>query len=312
MAFYRQVARVAACTKFDVLESTETGALFLSRIAPLVIRLHGSEYAFRKHAGRSLDPSVRWNDSLEANSSSRAFTITTPSQFQAQEITIHRGWPADRVRVIPNPISATILKAALQFERNGGSEQVVLYTGRLAPVKGIETLLATAKIVHDRNPGITFVLAGPWQMPRSPETYGLELNQKSINGVRWVGPQDQLGLIDLYKRAALFFMPSYYESFGISVVEAMAFGLPVVASDGGALSELFSNNGCGSLVPSRDPKAFADAIIHLIAANKTNRENGIIARATVQRFHPQRIAAETMELYQTVRGSISANGSRAY
>jgi glycosyltransferase involved in cell wall biosynthesis len=92
----------------------------------------------------------------------------------------------------------------------------------------------------------------------------------------------------------------------------MAFGLPVVASDGGALGELISNNGCGSLVPSRDPKAFADAIIRLIAANKTNRENGIIARATVQRFHPQRIAAETMELYQTVGGSISANGLGEY
>jgi D-inositol-3-phosphate glycosyltransferase len=255
---------------------------------------------------------VRWNDSLEANSSSRAFAITTPSQFQAQQITNHRGWPADRVRVIPNPISATILKAALQFERNGGSEQVVLYTGRLAPVKGIETLLAAAKLVHDQNPGVTFVLAGPWQMPQSPETYGLKVNQNSADGVRWVGPQDQAELIEWYKRSALFVMPSHYESFGISVVEAMAFGLPVVASDGGALSELISNNGCGSLVPSRDPKAFADAIIHLIAANKTNRENGIIARATVQRFHPQRIAAETMELYQTVRGSISANGLGEY
>lgn len=310
-ALYRRVARVAANTKFDVLESTETGALFLSRIAPLVIRLHGSEYAFRKHAGKSLDPSVRWNDSLEANSSRRAVAITTPSQFQAHEIITHRAWPADRVRVIPNPISEIMLKAALQFERNGGSEQVVLYTGRLAPVKGIETLLAAAKLVHDQNPGITFVLAGPWQMPQSPETYGLELNRTSRNGVRWVGPQNQTELIDWYKRAALFVMPSYYESFGISVVEAMAFGLPVVASDGGAISELIGNNGCGSLVPNRDPKTFADAIIHLISAKKAHHENGIIARATVQKFHPQRIAAETIELYQAVRDSHSANGSEA-
>ncbi len=304
MAFYRQVARVATSTKFDVLESTETGALFLSRIAPLVIRLHGSEYAFRKHAGKSLDLNVRWNDSLEANSSRRAVAITTPSRFQANEIISHRGWPADRVRVIPNPISETMLKAALQFERNGGSEQIVLYTGRLAPVKGVETLLATAKIVHDQNPGVTFVLAGPWQM--------LELNQKSVDGVQWVGPQDQAELIDWYKRSALFVMPSYYESFGISVVEAMAFGLPVVASDGGALSELVGNNGCGTLVPNRDPRAFADAIIQLISAKRANHENGLIARAAVQRFHPQRIAAETMELYQTVRGSNSANGSGAH
>jgi glycosyltransferase involved in cell wall biosynthesis len=303
-AFYRQVARVAASTKFDVLESTETGALFLSRIAPLVIRLHGSEYAFRKHAGKSLDRSVRWNDSLEASSSRRAAAITTPSRFQANEIINHRGWPADRIRVIPNPISAPMLKAALQFERNGQSEQVVLYTGRLSPVKGIETLLAAAKLVHDQNPGITFVLAGPWQMPQSPETYGLELNQKSVNGVRWVGPQDVNGLIDWYKRSSLFAMPSYYESFGISMVEAMAFGLPVVASDGGATSELIGNNGCGSLVPKLDPKAFADAIIRLISTKEASHENGIIARSAVQKFHPQRIAADTIELYQAVRDSI--------
>ena len=149
-------------------------------------------------------------------------------------------------------------------------------------------------------------------MPRSPKNYGLELNQKSVDGVQWVGPQDQAELIDWYKRSALFVMPSYYESFGISVVEAMAFGLPVVASDGGALSELVGNNGCGTLVPNRDPRAFADAIIQLISAKRANHENGLIARAAVQRFHPQRIAAETMELYQTVRGSNSANGSGAH
>ncbi|HYR76625.1 MAG TPA: glycosyltransferase family 4 protein [Pyrinomonadaceae bacterium] len=308
-ALYRRVARVAASTKFDVLESTETGALFLSRIAPLVIRLHGSEYAFRKHAGKSLDSSVRWNDSLEANSSRRAAAITTPSQFQANDIINRRGWPADRVRVIPNPLSATILKAALQFERNGASEQVVLYTGRLAPVKGIETLLAAAKLVHDRNPGITFVLAGPWQMPRSPEAYGLKLNTTSVNGVQWVGPQDQNGLIDWYKRAALFVMPSYYESFGISVVEAMAFGLPVVASASGGLTELIGNYGAGSLVPKRDPKAFADAIIRLISATRARGEKGIMAQAAVEKFQPQRIAAETLELYQALGSSNSSNGS---
>jgi glycogen(starch) synthase len=303
-AFYRRVARVAAQTKFDVLESTETGALFLSRIAPLVIRLHGSEYAFRKHAGKSLDLSVRWNDSLEANSSRRAAAITTPSQFQANEMINRRGWSAERVRVIPNPISATMLKAALQFERNGDSEQMVLYTGRLAPVKGIETLLATAKLVHDRNPGITFVLAGPWQMPQSPEAYGLELNQKSVNGVQWIGPQDQTELIDWYKRAALFVMPSYYESFGISVVEAMAFGLPVVASDSGAISELIGNNGSGSLVRKRDPKAFADAIINSLKFESANARAGASSRERVCRmFTADHLLKLTLGVYESVQKS---------
>jgi 1,4-alpha-glucan branching enzyme len=308
-AFYRQVARVAARDRIDVLESSEIGALFLSRIAPLVIRLHGSEFAFRKHTGLPLDFSVRWNDSLEAYSSQRAVAITAPSQFQAREIISQRGWPADRVRVIPNPVSPTMLKAGLQFERNGGSEPIALYTGRLAPVKGIETLLQAAKLVHDLNPGITFVLAGPWQMPHSPETYGLQLNQRSVNGVKWVGPRDQSELINWYKRARLFVMPSYYESFGISVVEAMAFGLPVVASDSGGLSEVIGHNGSGSLVPKRDPRALADAIMRLISATNSGREQVITARAAVQKYHPQRIATETIELYRAMRGSNSSNGS---
>jgi glycosyltransferase involved in cell wall biosynthesis len=301
-AFHRRVASVAASEKFDVLECTEVGALFLHRIAPIVIRLHGSEFVFRKHSGIPLNSSVRWNDSLEGYSCKRAVAVTTPSQFQADEILNHRGWPADRVRVIPNPISATILKAGLEFERNGGSEPIVLYTGRLAPVKGVETLLRAAKLVHDHNPGITFVLAGPWQMPYPPETYGLQLDYTNVNGVRWVGPREQSELIDWYKRAALFVMPSYYESFGISVVEAMAFGLPVVASDSGGLSEVVGNNGCGSLVPKRDPNALADAIVGSLGFKSARAQVSAASRERVcKMFTADRVLESTLELYESVQ-----------
>jgi glycosyltransferase involved in cell wall biosynthesis len=302
-AFYRQVARVAARDKIDVLESSETGALFLSRIAPLVIRLHGSEFAFRKHAGLALDLSVRWNDSLEASASRRAVAITAPSQFQAKEIISQRGWPADRVRVIPNPISATMLKAGLEFERNGGSEPIVLYTGRLAPVKGIETLLGAAKIVHDRNPGITFVLAGPWQMPQPPQYYGLELNRKSADGVRWVGSREQSELADLYKGASLFVMPSYYESFGISVVEAMAFGLPVVCTQAGALPELVQDRLTGRLVTTGDPAALARGISQsLDHSDESNRMSEAARAHLLSHFTVEHTISATLRAYSYAQG----------
>lgn len=303
-AFYRQVASVAAAEKFDILECTEVGSLFLKRIAPVVVRLHGSEFVFRRHSGIPLNLSVRWNDSLESYSCRRAVGVTTPSQFQAAEIVNHRGWPADRVRVIPNPISANMLKAGLEFKRNGGSEPIVLYTGRLAPVKGIETLLEAAKLVHDRHPHATFVLAGPWQMPRPPKAYGLELDGKSIDGVRWIGPQDQNELIDWYKRAALFVMPSYYESFGISVVEAMAFGLPVVATDTSALTEVLRNNGSGSLVPKHDAKAFARAIIDRLSLAPATRYVPNATREQVcNSFTAERVAEATLQVYESVQSN---------
>jgi glycosyltransferase involved in cell wall biosynthesis len=308
--FYRQVAGIAERDKIDVLESGETGALFLSRIAPLVIRLHGSEFAFRKHAGLAMDQSVRWNDSLEAYSSQRAAAITSPSQFQAHEITNQRGWPADRVRVIPNPISATMLKAGLEFERNGGSEPIVLYTGRLAPVKGIETLLAAAKIVHDRNPAITFMLAGPWQMPQSPRYHGLELNRRSEHGVQWVGSREQSELADLYRRASLFVMPSYYESFGISVIEAMAFGLPVVCTHAGALPELVQDRLTGRVVSPGDRAALAGGILQSLDQLEESHRMSETARTYVlNNFTVQQTLRATLRVYSCVQG-ISDSRSR--
>jgi glycogen(starch) synthase len=306
-SFYRRVARIAAQDKIDVLESSESGALFLNRIAPLVIRLHGSELAFRKHAGMPLDFSVRWNDSLEGYSSRRAVAITTPSHFQANEIISHRGWLKDRIRVIPNPISATMLEAGLHFRRNGGSEPIVLYTGRLAPVKGIDMLLEAAKRVHDRNPAVTFVLAGPWQMPHPPQTYGLQQNCKSVNGVQWVGPREQSELIDWYKRASLFVMPSYYESFGISVVEAMAFGLPVVCTRAGGIPETVDDGVTGLLVEPGNSLQLADTILQLLS---DGQRRGSLGRAGQARgfgeFGAAQVARQSLEVYQQARESASS------
>lgn len=299
-AFYRHVARVAAKTNIDVIESTETGSLFLDRIAPLVIRLHGSELTFRKYSGIPLNLSVKWNEALENYTCRRASAITAPSQFQADEIVHRRRWPKARVRVIPNPISGSLIKAAQSFHRNGISERIVLYTGRLARVKGIDTLLAAARLVHEADSSVRFVLAGPWQMPESPDTYGLKLNQESSHGIHWVGPRDQRELIEWYKRAALFVMPSHYESFGISAIEAMMFGAPVIATDTSGLTETVGNDGLGSLVPKGDSQVLAARIIDLMSSKNGHRANSEGYRSICERFHPERIAAEMIRVYEAV------------
>ena len=289
-AFYRRLARVATNTKVDVIESTEIGSLFLHRIAPLVVRLHGSERIFREHAQVPLNLSVRWNDALESRACDRATAITSPSEFHAKEMTQRHGWPADRVRVIPNAISQCVFDASLSFERNGKNERIVLYAGRLAPVKGIETLLQAARLVLANDPSIRFVLAGPWQMPRSPESYGL----KETNGIRWIGAQNHEQLIDWYKRASMLVAPSNYETFGLSAIEGMAFGLPVVATDAGAFPEILPGT---QLVSRNDPKALADAIrstAERSTPSRTNRQH-IFAR-----YSPATIAAQSLELYERV------------
>ena len=300
-AFHSQVARVAAQDKIDVIEATEAGSILLSRIAPLVVRLHGSELTFRQHSGATLNPSVKWNDRLEGYSCSRAAAITAPSQYHADEIISRRGWSPGRVHVIPNPISGSLLKAALQFQRNGSTERIVLYSGRLAPVKGIETLLSAAKLVHRRDPSVSFVLAGPWQMPRPPHSYGLQLNQQSVDGVRWIGPLDQRELISWYQRAALFVAPSYYESFGLSVVEAIAFGLRIIATETGGVVGTLEDKSHVSVIAKGDSQALADTVCQLISI-PTNRQAAKLARDQVsQVFNAESVAAVTLKLYESIR-----------
>ena len=284
-----------------MIESTEAGSLFLGRIAPLVIRLHGGERIFREYSGLPLSYSVRWNDLLESYSCRQAAAVTAPSQLQAREISSRRGWPAERIRVIPNPISRDLLNTASRFHRNGSTERIVLYTGRLAPVKGIETLLEAAKVVRGQDPSVTFVLAGPWQMPQPPEHYGLEANTKSASGIQWVGPQKQSEILEWYKRASLFVMPSYYESFGISAVEALAFGMPVVATETGSLAEILDSKGSGLLIPKRDPLALAGAINQLMSAPARCLDSGAELPGVVQQFQSERVAAEIIKVYEAAQ-----------
>jgi glycosyltransferase involved in cell wall biosynthesis len=297
--FYRRLARITTNTKIDVIESTETGSMFLHRLAPLVIRLHGSERIFREYSQIPLNPSVKWNHALESMACNRAAAITSPSEFHAKEMTRLHGWAAGRVRVIPNPVSQSLLDASLKFQRNGNNERIVLYAGRLAPVKGIETLLKAAKSVRAIDPSINFVLAGPWQMSDSPESYGLK---NSENGIRWIGAQTQQQIIDWYKRASVLVLPSNYETFGLAAVEGVAFGLPVVATDVGALSEIASLSDKARLVSKCDPNALADGIVKAFSsqADKSERRNDGNGYRALDRYSPAVVAGATLKLYEEI------------
>ncbi|HEY6231365.1 MAG TPA: glycosyltransferase family 4 protein [Pyrinomonadaceae bacterium] len=298
-AFYKRVARVAARENFDVLECTEVGGLFLGSLAPLVIRLHGSEAVFRKYTSQPPNLSSSLNDWLERRTCEKAAALTVPSVFQACEIASRRGWATERLQVVSNPISSELLTASAQASRpSGTNEPVVLYVGRLAPVKGIESLLATAARVHTVRPKATFILAGPWQMPYAPEKFGLKLNERSANGVLWVGSEQPRELVSRYQAATIFVMPSQFESFCISVVEAMAFRLPVIATRAGGLPELVQDGVTGEIVAPADAIAMANAIVRLLDDPKKREAMGQAARSRVfSKFTPENTCKAMLKIY---------------
>jgi glycosyltransferase involved in cell wall biosynthesis len=313
LSFARAAARAVADDPLDVLESTEAGALFLARqpIAPLVIRLHGSDYVFRKYAGQALPPGTRWNHRLEQSVWRRAAALTAPSRCHAQEVAASLGWPSERVNVIPNPIAPEVLAEALRQGADTAAAQpnpLVLYTGRLAAVKGISPFLEAIRLVRAGVDSVRFVLAGPWQMREEPEKLGL-CRGKADNGagITWLGHLAWQDLIEQYRRAALFVMPSYYETFGISCLEAMAFGLPVVASKAGGLPEVVEDGVTGVLVPSGDAHALAEAIRDLLQNPERRRRMGQAGRDRVlAQFTADEVVRKTLRVYNRVNSSCPA------
>ena len=87
--------------------------------------------------------------------------------------------------------------------------------------------------------------------------------------------------MDYYQRAALLVMPSFYESFGIACLEAMAFGLPVVATRVGGLPEVIEDGVTGLLVPPGDADALAQAMIRLLSDADLRRRMGQAGRERV-------------------------------
>ena len=289
----------------DVVETGET--LVLQQVAsgkkpPVVIRGHGNPLAIKRFSGVRDGWGDRLGRNLQVMGMKRASAITAVSQFQAKEIAADLSLSANEIHVIPNPISPALLRQALAQPRVEPSKPVVLYTGRIEFRKGSLELLRSVDRVASRLPDVEYVIAGARHN---------SIDDRMLNGalgtngtrkhVRMVGHVPWQNLADLYRRASVFVMPSYYETFGISVIEAMAFGLPVVATNAGGLPEVVEDGVTGILVPPGDSEALGEALLRLLLDPDLRARMGEAGRERVRsEYTVDRIVLQTLDVYQSI------------
>lgn len=175
-------------------------------------------------------------------------------------------------------------------------EPLVLYVGRIEPLKGIDILLRAAAEMEGRF--CLLVVGGDSKDSRRKSE--LRRLAEEIGITERVFFQDAVSheRLPLYYNAAdICVVPSYYESFGLVALEAMACGVPVVASRVGGLLETVRDGETGYLVPWRCPEPFAERLEMLLANEPLRRSLGRMARAAVERFRWSEVATRVEDVY---------------
>lgn len=193
-------------------------------------------------------------------------------------------------------------------------DKVVAFVGRIDPIKGIDTLLAATQRMQEAvgESLVVLIIGGDLDASGEPTGALREVAQQIetlgiSDSIRLIGAQPQNRLPIIYSAADVVCVPSRYESFGLVAVEAMACGVPVVASRAGGLIYTVEDGETGFLAPTGDDQAFAAAMLKILADPELRDELGRAASETAHRFSWDAIAQSIRHVYFQLASGHRAN-----
>ncbi|MCX6059998.1 MAG: glycosyltransferase [Chloroflexi bacterium] len=201
---------------------------------------------------------------------------------------------------------------AKQFLGLKPENRMVLFVGRIEPLKGVDTLIqamACLDMQEIHRPVHLAVIGGepnviPEDMTEEMTRLQKLCDEMFMGGmVVFLGKRGQDTLPYYYSAAEVVVMPSLYESFGMVALEAMACGTPVIASEVGGLGYLVQNDVTGYTIPDSDPEALCDKLSTLLGAANLRETMGLRAAEYALDYAWEKIAARIVEVYVDVIGN---------
>jgi D-inositol-3-phosphate glycosyltransferase len=267
--------------------------------APHVVMFHTLAEAKNRHHLGEREPNYRIAGERTVVAS--ADRIICAGEGEARMLTdLYRARRA-RISVIPcgvdvehfQPLGRAQARTRLGLDLD---EPLILFVGRIEPLKGIDVLIRAAG--HLEGPFRVLVVGGDEKDSRRL--------RELIRLARELGVEERVTFIEAasredlpyyYNAADVCAVPSYYESFGLVAVEAMACGVPVVASRVGGLKETVQDGRTGYLVPWRCPEPFAERLDLLLTNEPLRRSLGREARAVAETYRWSRVAEQVEAVY---------------
>lgn len=290
--YAEEVCKMAKQTDFDIIHChdwlTVLGGICAKRETgkPLVFTVHSTEY------DRSIGNPCPWVMDIERYGIHEADGIIAVSKRIKKQIIEKYGADPKKIRVIYNAIDA------LSFDLGGKvkpGEDMILYLGRLTLHKGVDHLLRAAKIVIEHHPDAKFVIAGKGDKLKDLLELSIDLGiEDSVFFLGYVLDKD---MKKLYTRADVFVMPSVFEPFGITALEAMAAGTPTIISKTSGVSEVAINV---FKVDFWDTEKMASRILEILNYRELSEEMSDQCKEEAKNITWDDIAMQTREFYKSL------------
>jgi glycosyltransferase involved in cell wall biosynthesis len=319
----RSIRRIIASERPDLVHTTLPMASLVGRLAavggpPVLSTLVSTSYQRTRlddpHLRRSSFRLMRTVDGITARRFTDHFHAISRSVKQHAITTL--GLPSDRITVVyrgrdevrlgrPDPARRRTARTMLGLEDD---DEVLVHLGRQEFPKGHVHLLDAFDRLAGTRPRLWLLAAGR-QGNSSAQVAAAHGRMRHGDRVRFLGHRDDAP--EVLAAGDAFVLPSLWEGLGCSLLEAMALGLPIVASDVPAIREVVEDGRNATLVPLADPAALADAIEVMLDDADRRRSYGLRSRSIFEeRFTLTPRMEEMVRLYDRVVGSSEASSDR--
>jgi glycosyltransferase involved in cell wall biosynthesis len=282
---------------------TDFGALIANlRKIPVILTPHGSllGYEYLYDSSTSKLP-YRIHDVLTLKlptKISKKIIATSQAEFKDCK---KFGIPENKIKLIPLSFNPPNIS---KDKQKSNKKIRLLFVGRIVPLKNLDVLLKAVKIVKKDIPEIEFTIVGEEISGRLHGDIGYKqkllvlVNELKIKeNVKFVGWKTGKELWDIYQNSDLFLFASTYENFGLPLLEAAYFRLPLVSTDVGVAKDLIDVNKGGNIISKLDANEFAENIITLLKNDLKHEEASKFVFDKSKNFLIKSIAKKYEEIY---------------
>ena len=284
------IVHIHSCSGFSFFRSTADLMIAKRLGCRTILHIHGAAFdEFYAGAGALQQRLITWP-------LSQADRVVALSQSWRNELL--RMAPRAQVAVVENAVAGP---ADLPSQPHDGPCRFLLLA-RMDEWKGIDDLLDATTCMRAAGCNFELTLAGPSGTAGDANILENKIDSRHLNGaVRYVGPVRGNEKLKLLQRADVYVQSSHHEGMPIALLEALAYGLPIIATRVGAVPEVITDGREGVLVPPHTPAQLAEAMCTL-ATDRAGRERmGLAAkRLAATRFSLDRFREDLISLYDEV------------